>query len=173
MALVLYDPIEVQRAIAADRWQRVRLGDLVSGQPAAWCAACDKEATLVRSDRDDLRGVTLAMVECHGACEVVEVMDVEARAEEGGLGLVVDDLGAERHGVEVVFKDLASKLISTRFQRGSKPPLPTIVTTGLTPEAAERLYGGGVARRIFNDDGGQVRVVQFAPKKPKQARSAA
>jgi DNA replication protein DnaC len=87
--------------------------------------------------------------------------------------LVIDDLGAERHGVEVVFKDLASKLISTRFQRGSKPPLPTIVTTGLTPEAAERLYGGGVARRIFNDDGGQVRVVQFATKRPKQATRAA
>ncbi|WP_437671161.1 hypothetical protein [Sorangium sp. So ce131] len=83
--------------------------------------------------------------------------------------VVLDDFGAERHGVETVFKDLTSKLISVRFHRGGSPPLPTWVTTGLDEQAAGRLYGVGVARRVLSDNGALVRVVRFPPKQTARA----
>ncbi|XXX73898.1 hypothetical protein WMF30_40255 [Sorangium sp. So ce134] len=83
--------------------------------------------------------------------------------------VVLDDLGAERHGVDTVFKDLISKLIHARFHRGASPPLPMWITTGLDELAAGRLYGGGVGRRIYTDDGGLVRVVRFEPKQTARA----
>lgn len=66
--------------------------------------------------------------------------------------LVIDDLGAERHGMERVIDDPLGDLIADRFQ-APRAPRPTIVTTGLSVDDVQRLYGGGIVRRIFSDEG--------------------